>query len=215
MNELLKNPNASSYVEILQQETKECAQLLHTQTRTLEMWLNQYTTALPSTLLSLLHLIKKYGLDPLAEELSVFTYSNGSSQAFITIDGWAKIMNQHPQYGGMSLRESSEEKNGVPIWMECCIYRNDRLLPIVIKEYLDEVKTDHISWIQMPRRMLRHRTIQQCARLAFGISSPEYPDSDIEKPPSKIPSTRFAEQKNTPISQTALLKQKLTKNNDH
>jgi hypothetical protein len=53
--------------------------------------------------------------------------------------------------------------------MECTIYRHDRILPIIVKEYLDEVKTDQLYWQQMPRRMLRHRVIQQCARLAFGI----------------------------------------------
>jgi hypothetical protein len=57
--------------------------------------------------------------------------------------------------------------------MECTIYRNDRILPVVVKEYLEEVMTNHPSWQQMPRRMLRHRVIQQCARLAFGISAQE------------------------------------------
>jgi hypothetical protein len=62
-----------------------------------------------------------------------------------------------------------EEKEGIPIWMECCIYRKDRILPIVIKEYFDEVKSEHPGWKELPRRMLRHRAIQQCARLAFNI----------------------------------------------
>jgi hypothetical protein len=73
----------------------------------------------------------------------------------------------------MSLREPTESNNQLPSWMECTIYRNDRILPIVVKEYLEEVMTNHPSWQQMPRRMLRHRVIQQCARLAFGISAQE------------------------------------------
>ncbi len=73
----------------------------------------------------------------------------------------------------MSLRDSTELIDGIPTWIECTIYRNDRILPIVIKEYLEEVRTDHSSWQQMPRRMLRHRVIQQCARLAFNISNYE------------------------------------------
>jgi hypothetical protein len=93
---------------------------------------------------------------------------------FITIDGWSKLINNHPQYAGMSLRDSTELIDGIPTWMECTIYRNDRILPIVIKEYYEEVKTDHLSWQQMPRRMLRHRVIQQCARLAFNISSTDH-----------------------------------------
>jgi hypothetical protein len=91
-------------------------------------------------------------------------------------------MNDHPQYAGMSLRDSVELIDKVPIWMECTIYRNDRILPIVIKEYYEEVKTDHQSWQQMPRRMLRHRVIQQCARLAFNISSSDQGSPKTPKP---------------------------------
>ena len=36
------------------------------------------------------------------------------------------------------------------------------------------MRTDNNTWKQMPRRMLRHRVIQQCARLAFGISGTEF-----------------------------------------
>ena len=41
-------------------------------------------------------------------------------------------------------------------------------MPIEIKEYFDEVKQDLDGWQSMPRRMLRHRTLQQCARIALG-----------------------------------------------
>ena len=114
----------------------------------------------------------KHLLDPLSDEISIMETKEGFLP-FITIDGWAKLMNQYPQYAGMSLREPSESNSQLPAWMECTIYRNDRILPIVVKEYLEEVMTNHPSWQQMPRRMLRHRVIQQCARLAFGISAQE------------------------------------------
>lgn len=57
--------------------------------------------------------------------------------------------------------------------MECTIYRSDRTHPITVREYFIELKTEHIAWQKLPRRMLRHRTVQQCMRLAFGITSPE------------------------------------------
>ena len=44
---------------------------------------------------------------------------------------------------------------------------------IEVKEYLCEIQTEHSIWKEMPRRMLRHRVIAQCARLAFGISIPK------------------------------------------
>jgi hypothetical protein len=57
--------------------------------------------------------------------------------------------------------------------MGCAIYHNDRVVPIEVKEYLSEIKTEHSIWKDMPKRMLRHRVLAQCARLAFGVSVPE------------------------------------------
>lgn len=70
----------------------------------------------------------------------------------------------------MSSRDSTELINCIPTLMECTIYLNDQTLPIVIKKYFEEVKIDHQSWQQTPRCTLRHREIQERARLAFGIS---------------------------------------------
>jgi hypothetical protein len=134
--------------------------------------LDQHQGITPYTQVQLLRLASKHLLDPLSDEISIMETKEGFLP-FITIDGWAKLMNQHPQYAGMSLREPTESNSQLPVWMECTIYRNDRILPIVVKEYLEEVITNHPSWQQMPRRMLRHRVIQQCARLAFGISAQE------------------------------------------
>jgi hypothetical protein len=44
---------------------------------------------------------------------------------------------------------------------------------MTVREHLSEVKTNHPAWQQIPRRMLRYKALQQCARLAFGISAPE------------------------------------------
>jgi hypothetical protein len=96
--------------------------------------------------------------------------------------------------------------------MECSIYRNDRILPIVVKEYFDEVKTEHVSWENMPRRMLRHRTIQQCARLAFGISSSEPYALEANKkltPPPLVKSKHALGLSHKSASQTELLKHQL------
>jgi hypothetical protein len=115
-------------------------------------------------------------------------------------------MNDHPQYAGMSLRDSTELIEKIPTWMECTIYRNDRILPIVIKEYFEEVRTDHPSWQQMPRRMLRHRVIQQCARLAFNISSS---DQGNPKPPKSGDVKQHPIQQNYSKNRMSILKERL------
>jgi ribosomal protein S6 len=79
----------------------------------------------------------------------------------------------------------------------------------VIKEYLEEVRTDHPSWKQMPKRMLRHRAIQQCARLALEISGKDYLALNIAKVstgPYQLNQIHIRK------NQTNLLKKKLSEN---
>jgi hypothetical protein len=146
-----------------------------------QLWLDQHLGVPLYPQVQLLRLANKYQLDPLSDEIALLQNQDQTYQPFITIDGWSKLINNHPQYAGMSLRDSTELIDSIPTWMECTIYRNDRILPIVIKEYLEEVRTNHPSWQQMPRRMLRHRVIQQCARLALGISNCEALSENLSK----------------------------------
>ena len=204
--------NDSKFTSIFDQALKDTAEHLGVNPDKLLIWFEQYPLIQVPTQLRFLHLIKKYDLDPFADELSILKDSEGGYQVFITIDGWFKIINQHVQYTGMCLRESTEENNGIPIWMECCIYRKDRILPIAIKEYFDEVKTEHPSWKQMPRRMLRHRVIQQCARMAFGISAPEYIAFKNPNTATEVVKVTPSNTKDVPaevISHTERLKKKL------
>jgi hypothetical protein len=170
-------------MKILEKTIAHAAKVLNIEADELHLWLEQYQGVTPYAQVQLLRLASKHLLDPLSDEISIMETKEGFLP-FITIDGWAKLMNQHPQYAGMSLREPTESNSQLPAWMECAIYRNDRILPIVVKEYLEEVMTNHLSWQQMPRRMLRHRVIQQCARLAFGISAQEVATVEKNK---KIP----------------------------
>lgn len=92
----------------------------------------------------------------------------------VGIDGWLRIINDHPQFDGMEFRESEErvtvgKSNPAPEWMECIIYRKDRSHPTVTREYLGEVYRDTQPWNQTTARFLRHRCIMQCARVAFGF----------------------------------------------
>ncbi|MEI6756038.1 MAG: recombinase RecT [bacterium] len=139
----------------------------------LSAWLNQISNTPQAVQHNALRLITKYGLDPFADEIAIHQYEDNHWQAFITIDGWSKLINSHPSFSGISFTESDELVGGVPAWMGCAIYRHDRVVPIEVKEYLVEIKTEHSIWKEMPRRMFRHRVIAQCARLAFGVSVPE------------------------------------------
>lgn len=142
-------------------------------TNELTAWLNAAPNTPEIVQLNALRLISKHELDPFSDEISVHKYEDGRWQAFITFYGWSKLINSHPAFSGISFTESTELVGGIPAWMGCAIYRNDRVIPIEVKEYLCEIQTEHSLWKDMPRRMLRYRVIAQCARLAFGVSVPE------------------------------------------
>lgn len=201
----MKHPHSIAHQEALQL----AAERLSISSEQLHAWLTNYSQASYRERLQLLHLVYKHGLDPLADEVT-FVEESGQHHPFITIDGWARLINQHPAYSGMSLRDATELQDGIPVWMECCIYRNDRILPIVVKEYYEEVKTAHTVWVRMPRRMLRHRVIQQCARLAFGISTPDYYEKMENNPPNPLRSQPLPESPTlTHLTHTELLKERL------
>ena len=120
---------------------------------------------------------KQHSLNPLNRE--IFMLSSGSETTpliVVGVDGWSKIMNSHPQFAGMQFQESAESSGGIPSWMECEIYRHDRVVPLKVREYFEEARSDHMAWITHPRRMLRHKCMVQCARIAFGLSGIYEPD---------------------------------------
>jgi len=154
--------------ELIEKEVSHTAKQLGLEAAELQAWLDLQVMAPKQTLLALLRLSRANHLDPLKEEVALALYEDSHWQAYITVEGYSKMLNCHPTFNGIVFAESPETANGIPIWMECTIYRKDRSLPIVIREYFEEVKGEQAIWQKMPRRMLRHRTLQQCARLALG-----------------------------------------------
>ncbi len=193
-------------MKALQTAINTLCQTLGLNPEEVQLWLDQHLGVPLYPQVQLLRLANKYQLDPLSDEIALLQNQDQTYQPFISIDGWSKLINNHPQYAGMSLKDSTELIDGIPTWIECTIYRNDRILPIVIKEYFEEVRTDHPSWQQMPRRMLRHRVIQQCARLALGISSCEY---SAFKPLDTVTKKNTGDCNKSNIKQTNFLKEKL------
>jgi len=47
--------------------------------------------------------------------------------------------------------------------------KKDRTVPTTVREYFMEVRGESGIWQKMPRRMLRHRALQQCVMLAMGM----------------------------------------------
>lgn len=141
-------------------------------------------------MMALLVIADQYGLNPFTKEIYAFE-DKGGIVPVVSVDGWLRIINQHPQYDGVEFNYAPEMATPAggkpcPEWCEAVIGRKDRSKPAVVREYLDEVyvpprkgrskykegDTYEIAgpWQTHTKRMLRHKALIQGARVAFGFA---------------------------------------------
>lgn len=122
----------------------------------------------------------EHGLNPIRREIYGFKAKSGAIVPVVGVDGWSNIINQHPQMDGIEFDEHFSEGQSpatdVPYAITCRIYRKDRRHFIAVTEYLAECKKNTDPWNNWPRRMLRHKALIQCARVAFGFTGIYDPD---------------------------------------
>lgn len=110
---------------------------------------------------ALLIVAQQYGLNPFTKEIYAFPDKNNGIVPVVGVDGWSRIINENPQFDGMEFQQDDES-------CTCIIHRKDRAHPVQVTEYLSECKRPTGPWQSHPKRMLRHKAMIQCARLAFG-----------------------------------------------
>jgi hypothetical protein len=154
--------------ELISKEIGNAATLLEIDEQELKAWIDLQIEVPAKTILAMLRTMQHWQLDPLQEEIGFAQYEDGNWQVFISIDGCSKLLNEHGQFNGLVFKQADTLIEGVPEWMECSIYRRDRIMPVTVREYFVEVRNSNEMWQKMPRRMLRHRALQQCVRLAIG-----------------------------------------------
>jgi phage recombination protein Bet len=115
-------------------------------------------------MMALLIVAEQHGLNPWTKEIYAFPDRNHGIVPVVGVDGWSRIINTHPQFNGMDFEEADDGA-----WIKCVIYRKDREHPTAAKEWFSECKRDTGPWKSHPRRMLRHKAMIQCARIAFGF----------------------------------------------
>jgi len=152
---------------LIEKELSRAADGLGIDEAELKAWVDLQIEVPAKTVLTLLRMMQTLHLDPLSEEIGFTQYDDGHWQVFITIEGCSKLLNQHPQFNGLVFNQADTLVEGIPEWIECSIYRKDRVMPTTVREYLTEVRGENTIWQKMPRRMLRHRALQQCVRLAI------------------------------------------------
>jgi phage recombination protein Bet len=114
-------------------------------------------------LMALCIVSEQYGLNPWTREIYAFPDKQNGIVPVVGVDGWARIINTHPQFDGVEFWQDNEK-------CTCSIYRKDRAHPVQVTEYMAECKRNTGPWGSHPMRMLRHKALIQAARLAFGFS---------------------------------------------
>jgi len=113
-------------------------------------------------MMALLIVSDQYGLNPWTKEIYAFPDRQNGIVPVIGVDGWSRIINSHEQFDGINFKQDDES-------CTCTIYRKDRAHPVEVTEYMSECKRNVGPWQSHPKRMLRHKAMIQCARLAFGF----------------------------------------------
>lgn len=123
--------------------------------------------------IALLIVANQYGLNPWTKEIYAFPDKQNGIVPVVGVDGWTRIINENQQFDGMDFEQDNES-------CTCRIYRKDRNHPICVTEWMDECRREPFKtregreitgpWQSHPKRMLRHKAMIQCARLAFGFA---------------------------------------------
>lgn len=114
-------------------------------------------------MMALMVVADQYGLNPFTKEIYAFPDKQNGIVPVVGVDGWSRIINEQPNFDGLEFEQDDEK-------CTCVIYRKDRAHPIKVTEYASECRRNTGPWQTHPKRMLRHKALIQCARLAFGFA---------------------------------------------
>lgn len=136
-------------------------------------------------LMALLVVAEQYHLNPWTREVYAFPDKRNGIIPVVGVDGWSRIINEHPMFDGMEFRDGPNNEQSLPEWIECTMHRKDRSHSITAREYMIECYREPFvkdgkkidgPWQSHPRRFLRHKALIQCARMAFGFVGIYDPD---------------------------------------
>lgn len=124
-----------------------------------------------------------HGFNPLAREIfALYDAGKGQLMPYVSIDGWLRKANEHPDYDGMEVtidgHADSKYRDGSvfrhPTGATCKIWRKGQSRPVVWQESWDENfrpnNWEKGPWYDRPERMMKWKATIQCIRVAFHLS---------------------------------------------
>ncbi|UIV46261.1 phage recombination protein Bet [Escherichia coli] len=122
--------------------------------------------------IALLIVANQYGLNPWTKEIYAFPDKQNGIVPVVGVDGWSRIINENQQFDGMDFEQDNES-------CTCRIYRKTAIIRSALPSGWMNAAANHSKpakaeksrpWQSHPKRMLRHKAMIQCARLAFGFA---------------------------------------------
>ena len=157
--------------KIITEKLGELEQQLGCSHEELALWHLQHQHVAMQSMLILLRAAVTYELDPTLGQI-ILIELDGEHKPYITMNGWVTIIHRQAQFDGMHFKYSPTEIGGIPSWVQCTIWRKDYKQPIGVREYYIDIKSSHFADKELSIRILRHRALSACTRLAFGIITP-------------------------------------------
>jgi phage recombination protein Bet len=110
----------------------------------------------------------RYRLDPILKQIYCMQGKSGQIIPVVSVDGWIAIINGNKDFDGMTFEDHIE--GGKLVSITCRMHRKSQKHPVEVTEYLVECLGTTEPWKRWPARMLRHKSMIQAARYAFGLS---------------------------------------------
>jgi hypothetical protein len=115
------------------------------------------------------------GLSLFGGEVYPARREDGGLDAVVSLDGWVKLVNRHPEFQGVTFTYSLDRVASMGThrpheWVECSITRKGIPAPFTAREYFEEVNQNRGVWLTHPIRATRNAALVQAARYAFGLS---------------------------------------------
>lgn len=156
-----------------------------------------------SQMVALLIVADQYKLNPFTKEIYAYPDKAGGIVPVVSVDGWDRIINGNPQFNGVefsysdTIAEIDNKAKPCPEWIDCIMHRKDRDHPIIVREHLDEcyrsASGDYSGpWQTHTKRMLRHKALIQCARVAFGFAGIYDEDEGIRITEAQVIDTKHS-----------------------
>lgn len=153
----------------------------------------------------MLHMARKYNLDPLTKQIWLVKYRGQPANIFTGRDGFLDIAHRSGQFNGMDTKvevvqepidktftfynkKANRQETGRlhRPWQykaTCTVYRKDMQHPIIAEVFEDEYTTCQNLWKDKARTMIGKVAESQALRKAFQISGLYSPDEMPEPPP--------------------------------